>query len=95
MARLSNNSDRDFLASPGEDFADIAKLFAYQPPELNEFFADPIVQMENRKNHSTSNGYAYETARPRQVPPNLNQAVAPRRSSTSLSGSPCLQNFLF
>jgi hypothetical protein len=49
MARLSNNSDCDFLASPGEDFADIAKLFAYQPPELNEFFADPIVQMRIAK----------------------------------------------
>ena len=55
MARLSNNSDRDFLASPGEDFADIAKLFAYQPPELNEFFADPIVQMTMTADSVTEN----------------------------------------
>ncbi len=49
MARLSNNSGRDFSASPGEDFADIAKLFAFQPPELDELFADPIVQMRIAK----------------------------------------------
>ena len=49
MARLSNNSDRDFSASPGADFAHIAKLFAFQPPELDEFFADPIVQMRIAK----------------------------------------------
>jgi len=48
MARLSNNSDRDFSASPGADFAHIAKLFAFQP-ELDEFFADPIVQMRIAK----------------------------------------------
>jgi hypothetical protein len=46
MPRLPNNSDRDFSASQSEDdiHADIAELFASQPPEWDDFFADPIVR---------------------------------------------------
>jgi hypothetical protein len=43
---MPNNSDRDFSASQSEDdiHADIAELFASQPPEWDDFFADPIVR---------------------------------------------------
>jgi hypothetical protein len=46
MPRLPNSSDRDFSASQSEDdiHADIAELFASQPPEWDDFFADPIVR---------------------------------------------------
>jgi hypothetical protein len=46
MPRLPNNSDRDFSANQSEDdiHADIAELFASQPPEWDDFFADPIVR---------------------------------------------------
>jgi hypothetical protein len=46
MPRLPNNSDRDFSTSQSEDdiHADIAELFASQPPEWDDFFADPIVR---------------------------------------------------
>jgi hypothetical protein len=45
MLRLPKNSDRDFSASQSEDdiHADIAELFASQPPEWDDFFADPLV----------------------------------------------------
>jgi hypothetical protein len=42
MARLPKNPDRDFSASPGEDHADIAKLFASRLPELDEFFSGDV-----------------------------------------------------
>ena len=47
MPRLTNNSDRDFSASQSEDdiHADIAELFASQPPGWDDFFADPIVRI--------------------------------------------------
>jgi hypothetical protein len=41
MPRLHKNSDRDFSASQSEDdiHADIAELFASQPPEWDDFSA--------------------------------------------------------
>jgi hypothetical protein len=41
------NSDRDFSASQSEDdiHADIAELFASQPPEWDDFLADSLVWM--------------------------------------------------
>lgn len=48
MARLPNNTDRDFSASPCDGKiidADISELFACQPMEVDELFADPIVRM--------------------------------------------------
>ena len=47
MPRLPKNSDRDFSASQSEDdiHADIAELFASQPPEWDDFSADPLVRM--------------------------------------------------
>src|ERR1700722_6229989 len=47
MPRLPKNSDRGFSASQSEDDirADIAELFASQPPEWGDFSADPLVRM--------------------------------------------------
>jgi hypothetical protein len=43
MPRVPGNPDRDFLASQIKD--DIVELFASPPPEIDEFFGDPIVRM--------------------------------------------------
>jgi hypothetical protein len=47
MPRLPSNPDRDFSASPSDNEveAEIAKLFASQPPGMGEFFEDPIVRL--------------------------------------------------
>jgi hypothetical protein len=47
MPRLPGHSDRDFSAGQSKDeiAADFAKLFASQPPTVDEFFADPIARM--------------------------------------------------
>jgi hypothetical protein len=56
MPRLSKNSDRDFSASHSEDdiHADIAESFASQPPEWDDFSADPLVRM--RKGNARASG---------------------------------------
>jgi hypothetical protein len=47
MRRLPGNPDRDVSAKPNDRGIDanIAALFASRPPTVDEFFADPIVQM--------------------------------------------------
>jgi hypothetical protein len=57
MPRLPKNSDRDFSASQSEDdiHADIAELFASQPPEWDDFFAESARADENRNAHNRSN----------------------------------------
>ena len=47
MPHLPSKPDRDFAAHPGGDKidADLAKLFASRPPDVDELYADPTVRM--------------------------------------------------
>ena len=72
---LTNNPDRDFLASQSEDDinADIAEFFASRPLGVVELFLDPIIRMRigsliteamNRPTRSRRRGRRVRLAKP-------------------------------